>query len=138
MVEHSEKAMMFVVNAATPRARITTDAAIALSQHGAVAPQVVHHRNDFAQSMIDGRTVMEVRETSNSAKEISELWHYIDERLDQTVRRPAPPVPTEQPTSEQVPENGRDGSYVLTGSAAAGKAPTAGAPNRWFGRRQMG
>lgn len=153
MVEHAEKALVFVVNAATPRARITTDAAIALSQHGAVAPQVIHHRNDFAQSMIDGRTVMELRENSNSAKEIAGLWRYIDERLDQTVRRPAPLVPAQATTSqatlgqatlaqatmaEQVRGPGRDASYVLTGPATLGDSRAAGAPNRWFGRRQSG
>ena len=40
---------------ATNRARITGDAAIALSQHGTVAPVTVHQGADFAVSMIDGR-----------------------------------------------------------------------------------
>jgi chromosome partitioning protein len=35
--------MVFVVNAATPRARISAEAAIALSQHGTVAPVTIHH-----------------------------------------------------------------------------------------------
>ena len=34
--------------------------AVALSQHGTVAPVTIHHRVDFAASMIDGRTVGEV------------------------------------------------------------------------------
>jgi chromosome partitioning protein len=38
LVERSGKSMVFVVNAATPRARISAEAAIALSQHGTVAP----------------------------------------------------------------------------------------------------
>ena len=33
---------------------------MALSQHGMVAPVTIHHRVDFAASMIDGRTVGEV------------------------------------------------------------------------------
>ncbi len=75
------KQLIFVVNAATARARITSEAAIALSQHGTVAPTVLHHRVDFAASMIDGRTVMEIDPVCRSALEISELWAYIESRL---------------------------------------------------------
>ncbi|HPE30480.1 MAG TPA: ParA family protein [Parvularculaceae bacterium] len=81
IVEARGKPLVFVVNAATPKARITSEAAIALSQHGVVAPQIVHHRVDFAASMIDGRTVMEIDPTCKSAQEISALWRYLNERL---------------------------------------------------------
>jgi len=81
ILEDRGKALVFVVNGATPRARITSDAAVALSQHGTVAPVTIHHRVDFASSMIDGRTVMEVDPESKSAKEIGELWTYLQERL---------------------------------------------------------
>ena len=84
---------MFVVNAASPRARITSEAVIALSQHGTLAPSILHHRTDFAASMIDGRTVMEVDEFSNSCKEVAQLWNYLRGRLKnleraQTVSQP--------------------------------------------------
>jgi chromosome partitioning protein len=75
------KPVLFVVNAATPRARITGEAAVALSQHGTVAPVTIHHRVDFAASMVDGRTVGEVTAESASAKEIQELWIYVQGRL---------------------------------------------------------
>ncbi len=75
------KPLLFVVNAATPRARITGEAAVALSQHGTVAPVTIHHRVDFAASMVDGRTVGEVVAKSASAKEIRELWIYVQGRL---------------------------------------------------------
>ena len=75
------KPLVFVVNGATPRARITGDAAVALSQHGTVAPVTIHHRVDFAASMVDGRTVGEVVAKSASAKEIRELWIYVQGRL---------------------------------------------------------
>jgi len=52
------KPLIFVVNSATARARITGETAIALSQHGCVAPATLHHRVDFAASMIDGRTMV--------------------------------------------------------------------------------
>lgn len=87
IVEARRKQMIFVVNAATPRARITMEAAIALSQHGTVAPAAVHNRLDFAASMIDGRTVMEIDPVSKSAQEVAELWRYISERL---IRSDAP------------------------------------------------
>ena len=75
------KPLVFVVNCASSRARITSDAAIALSQHGTLAPTVVHQRADFASSMIDGRSVMEIARKSPSAAEIAELWEYLNDRL---------------------------------------------------------
>jgi chromosome partitioning protein len=75
------KPLVFVVNSASPRARITAEAAVALSQHGAVAPAIIHHRTDFAASMIDGRTVMELPRAERSTSEIERLWEYLDTRL---------------------------------------------------------
>jgi chromosome partitioning protein len=81
LVENLGKPLVFVINAATPRARMTSEAAFALSQHGTVAPVIIHHRADFAASMIDGRTVMELPNAERSSREIMELWHYIGHRL---------------------------------------------------------
>jgi len=87
LADRTDKPFMFVVNGATPRARITSDAAIALSQHGTVAPITLHHRTEYASSMIDGRTVMEVNPKGKSAVEIEELWEYINDRLEKNFRR---------------------------------------------------
>ena len=81
IIEGRKKQMIFVLNAATARAKITMEAAIALSQHGTVAPVTIHNRLDFAASMIDGRTVMEIDPVSKSAAEVSDLWRYLGERL---------------------------------------------------------
>ncbi len=89
IAERHGKPVIFVINAATARARITGESAVALSQHGTVAPITIHHRTDFAASMIDGRTVGEVVPESQSAKEISELWVYIQDRLSRIVHDPA-------------------------------------------------
>ena len=89
IAERHGKPLIFVVNAATARARITGESAVALSQHGTVAPVTIHHRVDFAASMIDGRTVGEVVPNSQSAKEITELWLYIQEKLSRIVRDPS-------------------------------------------------
>ena len=93
LAERLNKPQIFVVNGASAHARITIDMAIALSQHGTLAPSIIHQRADFASSMIDGRTVMEVPRKSPSAGEIRRLWSYIDERLQRLQRRPmAAPV----------------------------------------------
>ncbi|WP_234179238.1 AAA family ATPase [Sphingopyxis sp. NFH-91] len=87
LCERAGKPLVFVVNAATPKAKITSEAAVALSQHGTVAPVTLHHRTDYAASMIDGRTVMEVDPNSRSADEIRQLWTYINDRLEKNFRR---------------------------------------------------
>jgi chromosome partitioning protein len=81
IVEAHRKTMVFVVNSATPRAKITADAAVALSQHGTVAPVTLHHRVDYASSMIDGRTVLETDAEGKSAIEVAGLWDYVAGRI---------------------------------------------------------
>jgi len=81
IIERAGKPMLFAVNCATMRAKLTGEAAIALSQHGTVAPTIIHNRQDFAASMIDGRTVLEVNEKGRSATEINDLWRYVSGRL---------------------------------------------------------
>ena len=87
LCERAGKPLIFVVNAGTPKARITSEVAVALSQHGTVAPITVHHRTEFAASMIDGRTVMEVNPGGRSAAEIEQLWAYVSDRLERNFRR---------------------------------------------------
>jgi chromosome partitioning protein len=96
IAERHDKPVIFVLNAATARARITGEAAVALSQHGTVAPVTVHHRVDFAASMVDGRTVGEIVPKSASAREISELWVYVQYKLSRLMRDPQL-VPEYQP-----------------------------------------
>jgi chromosome partitioning protein len=87
LCDRAGKPLIFVVNAATPKARITSEAAVALSQHGTVAPVTLHHRTDFASSMIDGRTVMEIDPNSRSSLEVQALWNYVSDRLEKNFRR---------------------------------------------------
>jgi chromosome partitioning protein len=86
MVERAHCAMVFVINAAILRAKITADAVIALSQHGTVAPTFIQQRVDFATSMIDGRTVCELAPDGSSANEIRQLWDYIAAQLEKRDR----------------------------------------------------
>ncbi len=81
IVRKAGKPMVFVVNQVTARAKITAEAAIALSQHGTVAPSMLVSRVDFATSMTDGRTAVELDPSSKSAAEISVLWSYLDHRM---------------------------------------------------------
>lgn len=81
IAERHGKPLVFVMNGATARARITGETAVALSQHGTVAPITLHHRVDFAASMVDGRSVGEVMPKSQSAKEVRDLWTYLQDRL---------------------------------------------------------
>jgi chromosome partitioning protein len=104
-----------VVNAATPKARITAEAAVALSQHGTVAPITLHHRTDFAASMIDGRTVMEVDPNGKSANEVAGLWNYVSDRLEKNFRR-----------------------TIFATPASASLMPGANRPSGGFGRRVAG
>lgn len=81
LVEHLGKPLVFALNGAAPRAKITNEAIQVLSQYGPLAPSIVHQRVDFAASMVDGRTVMELPGAQRAAAEIVELWDYLAKRL---------------------------------------------------------
>jgi chromosome partitioning protein len=108
LCERAGKPLIFVVNGATPKARITSEAAVALSQHGTVAPITLHHRTDFAASMIDGRTVMETDPRGKSAGEVAGLWAYIYDRLEKNFRRTvfAAPAPAAGQFGQARPSGG--------------------------------
>jgi chromosome partitioning protein len=97
LVEKIGKPLVFIVNGASPRAKITGEAAVALSQHGTVASGFVHHRSDFASSMIDGRTVMELPRAIRSSNEIAALWEYVAKRLERVTAVPEVPAENAQP-----------------------------------------
>lgn len=118
LIERAGKPLVFVVNAATARARITAEAAIALSQHGTVAPVTVHNRTDFAASMTDGRTVMELKDDSRSSNEMHALWTYLGERLERNFRRTVF-QPRTAPAPAQRPSFGRRPGIFAAPTAAA-------------------
>jgi chromosome partitioning protein len=140
MAERFGKPLIFVINGATQRARITGEAAVALSQHGVVAPVNLHHRVDFAASMIDGRTVGEAVPRSPSTKEVADLWTYIQGRLARIVKD-ASLVPAFQPPqfplagvtsvaapeNESAPEISGDDLSAIAGESFSPAAPAQGA-----------
>jgi chromosome partitioning protein len=87
MAEAAGIPFCFVVNGATPRTTIATEAVRALAQHGKVAPVTLHQRIDFAASMVDGRTVGEFNPQSRSAEEVASLWKYVITKLRKDAKR---------------------------------------------------
>jgi len=85
VVEGQGKPMVFVVNNASTNGKLTLQAVTALSQHGTVAPIIIHARQDYRSAMIKGRTAGEAFPKSRSATEISELWAYLETRLNKGV-----------------------------------------------------
>ena len=112
LCERSGKPLVFVVNGATPKARITSEAAVALSQHGTVAPVTLHHRTDFAASMIDGRTVMEIDPDCRSSAEVAALWNYVADRLEKNFRRTVFSAPGAPAHVQYAPRQGGFGRRI--------------------------
>nr|WP_294563159.1 ParA family protein [uncultured Rhodopila sp.] len=81
LITAAGKPMVFVVNSATRKARLTSDAAIALSQHGTVSPAVLHRADVYASSALDGRTVSEADPGGKPAEEVADLWAYVGKRI---------------------------------------------------------
>jgi chromosome partitioning protein len=71
----------FVVTQAKSNAKLTVQAMAALSEHGPVAKAIVHDRVDFASSMVDGRTVMEIAPKSKSSDEVWNLLDFVLARI---------------------------------------------------------
>jgi chromosome partitioning protein len=72
---------VFALTQAKPNTRLTVQAVAALSEHGTVSGAIIHDRVDFAGSMIDGRTVMEIDPKGRSAAEVRDLWAFVQGRL---------------------------------------------------------
>ena len=77
----AQRPFAFAVTQAKPNSRLTVQAMAALSEHGVVAPAIVHDRVDYAASMIDGRTVLEMDPKGRSAAEVAELWNFVKTRM---------------------------------------------------------
>jgi chromosome partitioning protein len=80
LVTGLNRPMVFIINSATKRARLTGDAAVALSQHGTVAPSTLHRSDAYAASALDGLTVQEADPRGAPAGEVSALWGYVSKR----------------------------------------------------------
>ena len=86
LVQGAGKPFVFAVTQAKPNARLTVQAVAALSEHGVVAPAIVHDRVDYAGSMIDGRTVQETDQKGRSAAEMAELWKFVKAQMAKSTK----------------------------------------------------
>jgi chromosome partitioning protein len=78
----ARRPLVFVINRTKPRVRLTGEAAIALSQHGTVAPAMLADRATYAAAAIDGRTAPEIEPTGAAAAEVAALWAYLVDRME--------------------------------------------------------
>jgi chromosome partitioning protein len=81
LVKKAGTPFAFVLTQAKANARITIQTMGALSQHGQVFQSIVHDRVDYATSMTDGRTALEINPSSPAANEIGELWGFVRKRI---------------------------------------------------------
>lgn len=86
LATETSRPFAFAVTQAKPNSRLTVQAMAALSEHGVVAPAIVHDRVDFAASMIDGRTVLEIDPRGRSAGEVVELWVFVKARMHESTK----------------------------------------------------
>ena len=84
MVESCGKRLIFVINRVKPRVRLTGQVAIALSQHGTVAPDHLFDRIDYAAAKVDGLTAPEIDPNGPASAEITALWSYIARKIGVT------------------------------------------------------
>jgi chromosome partitioning protein len=71
----------FVVCQAVRGASLTVQAVSALSEHGAVAPVVIHNRVGYAAALGLGQTIQEIEPKGPGSVEIAELWQFVQKRL---------------------------------------------------------
>jgi chromosome partitioning protein len=81
LAKRQGKRFCFVVTQAVSRAALTTQAVLALSQHGPVATTIMHYRVDYAGAMTDGRTVQEIDPAGKAADEMRQLFDYVDTQI---------------------------------------------------------
>lgn len=73
----------FALTQAKTNSRLTVQAMAALSEHGVVASSIIVDRVDYASSMVDGRTVMEIDPRGRAAAEMAELWRFCKTRINE-------------------------------------------------------
>ena len=81
LVKQAGTPFVFVLTQAKGNARITVQTLAALSEHGQVLQSVIHDRVDYAASMTDGRTALEIRPSGPAAAEVAALWGFTRVRL---------------------------------------------------------
>ena len=83
LVKQAGIPFVFVLTQAKGNARITVQTIAALSEHGQIFRAVIHDRVDYAASMTDGRTALEISPSGPAATEAAALWGLTRGRLDE-------------------------------------------------------
>lgn len=81
LIKHARRHFAFVVNDAKPNTKMTMSCVLALQEHGAVVPGILHSRMDFVSSQVDGRTAQELSSKSRAAAEVKVLCEYVVTQL---------------------------------------------------------
>ena len=81
LVQSHGKPFCFVVNGIEPGGELTGDVVMALAQHGSIATVSIPRSVAMLETMLDGRTVMELPDNPAPASELARLWDYLAKRL---------------------------------------------------------
>jgi len=90
MAKQLRKPFRLVVTQAQPGTKLAHRMADELSKVWPVAPVIIHQRTLYAMAMESGRCASEVDRTSMAASEISQLWRWLSEEMEEL--EPAPPA----------------------------------------------
>src|SRR5262245_25324630 len=75
------KPFVFVVNGVEPEGELMPEVVMALAQHGSIATVSISRSVAMLETMMDGRTVMELPDSPAPASEVARLWDYLAKRL---------------------------------------------------------
>jgi chromosome partitioning protein len=81
LVQSHGKPFCFVVNGIEPGGELTPEVVMALAQHGSIATVSIPRSVAMLETMVDGRTVMELPDNPAPASELVRLWDYLAKRL---------------------------------------------------------
>jgi chromosome partitioning protein len=81
LVQSHGKPFCFIVNGAEPEGELTADVVMALAQHGSIATVSIPRSIAMLETMVDGRTVMELPDNPGPASQVARLWEYLAKRL---------------------------------------------------------
>ena len=84
LVQSHGKPFCFVVNSTEPEGELTPEVVMALAQHGSIATVSIPRSVAMLETMLDGRTVMELPDNPAPAPELARLWDYLAKRLMKT------------------------------------------------------
>ena len=83
LVKQAGPPFVFVLTQAKSNARITVQTIAALSEYGQIFQSVIHDRVDYAASMTDGRTALEISPNGPAAAEAIALWEITRGHLEE-------------------------------------------------------